>query len=116
MKINSAPLYYCDFSKHLNTSSGVLAKSFCLTVTSRGSGRKSKLTTSRGVIFFAAQKKEHTGGWPRFQNGSALINYETANSGNLGGARNKQLRIIPRPPLSSVMLDHSGAHTHRASI
>jgi hypothetical protein len=23
MKINSAPLYYCDFSEHLNTSSGV---------------------------------------------------------------------------------------------
>jgi hypothetical protein len=65
MKINSAPLYYCDFSEHLNTSSGVLAKSFCTTVTSRGSGRKSKLTTSRGVIFFAAQKKEHTAGWPR---------------------------------------------------
>jgi hypothetical protein len=28
MKINSAPLYYCDFSEHLNTSSGVLQKVF----------------------------------------------------------------------------------------
>jgi hypothetical protein len=39
------------------------AESFCTTVTSRGSGRKSKLTTSRGVIFFAAQKKQHAAGW-----------------------------------------------------
>jgi hypothetical protein len=46
-------------------------------------------------------KKQRSG---LVQNGSVLINYETANRGNLGGARNKQLKIILRPPLLALML------------